>query len=217
MRYFNFTNTIAIDNQAITTVLNLDRPRLALFSNFLSSAECDELIELARPAMQRSHVINPIGEGTMQDSSRTSNGMFFQRQANALVNTIETRISNLLHIPLEHGEGIQILNYHIGGEYKPHHDYFKPNEKGEQPYTKIGGQRMATFLMYLNDVEAGGETIFPTLGVEFMPVKGSALFFYYELEDNEVDIHSLHGGNPVTRGQKWVATKWLRQQPYINK
>ena len=217
MRYFTFSNNINIDNQQIKTVLHLTRPRLALFSNFLSSNECDELIDLARPKMQRSHVINPIGEGTIEDNARTSNGMFFQRQANELVSKIETRISKLLDIPLDHGEGIQILNYHIGGEYKPHHDYFKPNEKGEQPYIKIGGQRIATLLMYLNYVEEGGTTIFPTLGVEFMPIKGSALFFYYELEDNDVDIHSLHGGSPVNIGQKWVATKWLRQNPYYNK
>lgn len=216
MQQFNFVNNINIDNQPIKTVLNLHRPRLSLFNNFLSSHECDELIELARPKMQRSHVINPIGEGTIEDISRTSNGMFFQRQENDLVSNIENRISKLLNIPLEHGEGMQVLNYHIGGEYKPHHDYFKPNEKGEQPYTKIGGQRIATFLMYLNDVAEGGETIFPTLGVEFMPIKGSALFFYYELENNDVDIHSLHGGSPVRIGQKWVATKWLRKNPYYN-
>lgn len=217
MRYFNFTNNINIGNQDIKTVLNLIRPRLALFNNFLSADECDELIELARPKMQRSHVINPIGDGTIEDNARTSNGMFFQRQANDLVSKIEDRIAKLLDIPVDHGEGIQVLNYHIGGEYKPHHDYFKPNEKGEQPHTKIGGQRIATFLMYLNNVEAGGETVFPSLGATFMPIKGSALFFYYELDNNEVDIHSLHGGSPVSAGQKWVATKWLRENPYYKK
>lgn len=213
-----FPNQIKISNEhTIYTALYLKRPYIALFNNFLTHAECDSIIELSKPELKRSHVINPKDDGTMVDDSRTSLGMFFQRCQTDLITTIESRIANLVNIPIQNGEGLQILNYKIGGEYKPHHDYFKPNEKGESPHTKIGGQRVATFIIYLNNVEDGGSTIFPTLGVEFFPIKGSALFFHYQLDNKDLDIHSLHGGTPVIKGEKWIATKWLREGEFTYK
>jgi prolyl 4-hydroxylase len=78
----------------------------------------------------------------------------------------------------------------------------------------MGGQRISTLIMYLNDVPAGGSTVFPEVGLDVLPRKGNALYFAYATEDGQLDRRSLHGGSPVGAGEKWIATKWIRQRPY---
>jgi prolyl 4-hydroxylase len=78
----------------------------------------------------------------------------------------------------------------------------------------IGGQRVSTMVMYLNEVEEGGTTIFPEIGLEVVPKKGSAVYFEYTNSQNQLDRLTLHGGSPVTRGEKWIVTKWMRQRRY---
>lgn len=116
-------------------------------------------------------------------------------------------------MPVNHGEGIQILNYANGGEYKPHFDYLPDNEGGQANMQK-GGQRIITIIMYLNNVITGGATIFPEINLNIYPKKGSALYFSYYSTNGEVDPLTLHGGSPVIVGEKWIATKWIREQPY---
>ena len=81
----------------------------------------------------------------------------------------------------------------------------------------MGGQRIATLIMYLNDVESGGSTIFPDIGLDVLPHKGNAVFFAYSSERGELDNRTLHGGSPVSGGEKWIATKWIRVAPYQQK
>ena len=119
-----------------------------------------------------------------------------------------------MHWPIENGEGIQILHYPVGGEYRPHFDYFPPRDPGSQTHLANGGQRVSTLVMYLNDVEQGGETNFPTLQLSVSPKKGAAAYFEYANSLNQVDPLSLHAGMPVLAGEKWIATKWMRQRRY---
>ena len=135
--------------------------------------------------------------------------MFFHRGENELVKTIETRIAKLVNWPVERGEGLQVLHYKPGAEYKPHYDYFDPAHAGSMTILQRGGQRLGTVLLYLNNPEKGGGTIFPDAGgFEASPRKGNAVFFSYSKP--HPDSKSLHGGSPVIAGEKWVATKWLR-------
>jgi prolyl 4-hydroxylase len=135
--------------------------------------------------------------------------MFFERGEHALIATVEQRIAELLRWPLAHGEGLQILRYRPGAEYRPHHDYFDPAQPGTTRILQRGGQRVGTLVMYLNTPEGGGATTFPEVGLDVAPVRGNALFFSYERP--HASTRTLHGGAPVTAGEKWVATKWLRQ------
>jgi prolyl 4-hydroxylase len=125
-----------------------------------------------------------------------------------LIQKIEQRISDLTGIPVENGEGIQVLRYEKGQQYKPHFDYFPEDKEGSATHIKNGGQRIATFLMYLNTPESGGATIFPDAGLEVHAQEGNALLFRYNTPT--ADSKTLHGGTPVEAGVKWVATKWLR-------
>ena len=187
-------------------------PELVVFSNFLNAAECDALIELSRPRLSRSLTVDTKTGGEEINDSRTSQGMFFERLESVLVQKIEMRIAKLLRWPARNGEGLQVLRYDLGGEYLPHYDYFDPAEAGTTALLKRGGQRVATFIMYLNDVAEGGTTIFPDLQVRVWPERGHAVFFSYT--EPHPSTRTLHGGTPVLAGEKWIATKWLREREF---
>lgn len=198
----------------IQILFGLESPRILLLQNLLTEAECDALIALSRGRMERSPVVNPdTGDENLIDA-RTSMGAMFQVGEHALIERIEARIAAVTGLPADHGEGLQILNYKPGGEYQPHFDFFNPQRPGEARQLRVGGQRVATLVIYLNSPVAGGATAFPKLGLEVAPVKGNAVFFSYRLPDGGLDERTLHAGLPVESGEKWIATKWLREHPY---
>jgi prolyl 4-hydroxylase len=187
-------------------------PRVVVLGDLLSHQECDELIALATPRLARSLTVATKTGGEEVNADRTSNGMFFQRGENELVRRIEERIGRLLGWPVENGEGLQILHYTPGTEYKPHYDYFDPNEPGTPTILRRGGQRVGTVIMYLHEPEKGGGTVFPDVHLEVAPKRGNAVFFSYERP--HPSTRTLHGGAPVIAGEKWIATKWLRERKF---
>ncbi|WP_042887272.1 2OG-Fe(II) oxygenase [Cupriavidus necator] len=198
----------------IPILFRLASPRIRLFQQLLTDEECDALVALSRGRLARSPVVNPdTGDENLIDA-RTSMGAMFQVGEHALIERIEARIAAVTGVPAEHGEGLQILNYKPGGEYQPHFDYFNPQRPGEARQLSVGGQRIATLVIYLNTPEAGGATAFPRVGLEVAPVQGNAVYFSYLLPDGKLDDRTLHAGLPVASGEKWIATKWLRERPY---
>jgi prolyl 4-hydroxylase len=193
----------------VDVLTTLKLPRVVVFGSLLSDDECAGLMALAAPRLVRSETVDNATGGTEVNAARTSDGMFFERGEAPLIAHIEQRIADLLHWPVDHGEGLQVLRYRPGAEYKPHHDYFDPVHPGTESILKRGGQRVASLVMYLNTPQGGGATTFPDVGLEVWPVRGNAVFFSYDRA--HVDTLTLHGGAPVTAGEKWVATKWLRQ------
>lgn len=208
------TPTLEADGHAVQLLAAMERPTLAVFAQLLDARECAALVQAARPRLARSLTVETQTGGEAVNADRTSEGMFFERGESALVRRIEARIAALLHWPVDHGEGLQVLRYGPGAEYKPHYDYFDPHEAGTPAMLRRGGQRIATLVMYLNDVDAGGQTRFPDIGLEVMPQRGSAVYFEYFNQAGEVDPRCLHAGMPVLRGEKWIATKWMRAHPY---
>ena len=196
--------------QVLTT---MKHPRVVVFGGLLSDEECIALMALAAPRLVRSETVDNATGGSEVNAARTSEGMFFERGVHALIRTIEQRIADLLQWPLENGEGLQILRYRPGAEYRPHHDYFDPVHSGTPRILERGGQRVGTLVMYLNTPDGGGATTFPDVGLEVAPVRGNAVFFSYDRA--HVSTKTLHGGAPVTAGEKWVATKWLRQGVFV--
>ena len=193
----------------VQVMFSLDHPRVVLFQNFLSAAECDELIRLSRNRMQASHVIDMDSGNTRADAGRTSSGTAFTRGESPLIERIERRIEALLQWPYERGEALQILRYEVGQEYKPHYDYVDPTQPGAAPFLARGGQRVASLVMYLNTPQDGGGTNFPDVGLEIAAHQGCAVYFSYDRPHPMT--RSRHGGMPVRAGEKWVATKWLRE------
>ncbi|MDB5899685.1 MAG: hypothetical protein JWP41_3287 [Ramlibacter sp.] len=187
-------------------------PRIVVFGNLLSDEECEQLIQFAKPRLARSLTVQTKTGGEEVNEDRTSNGMFFQRAENELVRRIEQRIARLVNWPEENGEGLQILQYGPGAEYKPHYDYFDPNEPGTPTILRRGGQRVGTLVMYLGEPEKGGGTVFPDVHLEVAPKRGNAVFFSYARA--HPSTRTLHGGAPVLQGEKWIATKWLRERRF---
>lgn len=194
-------------------VLSMQRnPRIVVFGGLLADEECEALVDLARPRMARSRTVATKTGGEEINVDRTSDGMFFQRGETELIARIEQRIATLLRWPLVNGEGLQILRYGPGAEYKPHYDYFDPGEPGTPTILRRGGQRVGTLVMYLAEPECGGGTVFPDVQLEVAPKRGNAVFFSYDRP--HPGTRTLHGGSPVLLGEKWIATKWLRQREF---
>lgn len=199
-------------DRQVAVLGNINNPAITILGGLLSDEECDALIEAARPAMKRSGVLDMATGATQVTDVRTSNGMFFQRGQNEVVARVEARLARLCSWPVENGEGIQVLQYGPGAEYRPHYDYFDPREPGTATILKRGGHRVATIVMYLSEPARGGGTVFPDIGLEVGPRRGNAVFFSYDIP--HPDSKTLHGGSPVQEGEKWIATKWLREREF---
>lgn len=197
---------------AAQVVARMAKPCVIVLSGLLTHEECDELVALARPRLSRSETVRLSTGSSEIHQARTSEGMFFGREENPLCARIEQRIAEMFNWPIENGEGLQVLHYSPGAEYKPHYDYFDPEQPGTVPVLKRGGQRVASLVMYLNTPGKGGGTVFPDVEFEVAPIKGNAVFFSYDRP--HPDTRTLHGGSPVIEGEKWVATKWLRERRF---
>jgi prolyl 4-hydroxylase len=206
-------STLRILDREVKLLMTMKHPRVIVLGGFLSDAECDQIVALAGPRMARSETVDNLTGGSEVNVARTSRGMFFERGETGVIDRVEQRIAALLDWPVRNGEGLQVLHYQPGAEYKPHYDYFDPVHPGSASILKRGGQRVGTLLMYLNTPTRGGGTTFPDVGVEVAPIKGNACFFSYDRA--HVNTRSLHGGAPVLEGEKWVATKWLREREFI--
>jgi prolyl 4-hydroxylase len=198
-----------LEDRRVTVLSSMSDPNIVVLGDFLSPEECDGLIEGAKPRMARSLTVETKTGGEELNADRTSNGMFYTRAENELIARIERRLAQLTRWPVENGEGLQILHYRPGAEYKPHYDYFDPKEPGTPTILKRGGQRVATIIMYLHEPDKGGGTTFPDVKLEVAPKRGNAVFFSYNRPHPATK--SLHGGAPVIAGEKWIATKWLRE------
>lgn len=202
-------SSLVVDGHEVQILMSMRNPRVIVFGNMMSHEECDQLMALSRPRLSRSETVVTSTGASEVNVARTSDGMFFGRAENELCARVEARIAALLNWPVENGEGLQVLRYRPGAEYKPHFDYFDPSQPGTPTILKRGGQRVGTVVIYLNTPEGGGGTTFPDVNVEVAPIKGNAVFFSYDRPHPMT--RTLHGGAPVLAGEKWVTTKWMRE------
>lgn len=202
-------------------------PRSFLFPNFMSKDKADHIIALAEKRLHPSGLALKKGdtvEGTK--NIRTSQGTFMGRSddPDGILAWVEDKIAALTGIPASQGEPFNVLRYNLDQHYDSHYDSFNPDDG----YAASKSQRIATVLLYLSDVEDGGETVFllegegglqrlQTIdykacdtGIKIKPRAGDALLFWSAKPDCTLDKYALHGGCPVRQGTKWVATKWLR-------
>ncbi|KGN59607.1 probable prolyl 4-hydroxylase 7 [Cucumis sativus] len=209
-----------------TRVIQLSsKPRAFLYKGFLSAEECQHLINSAKGKLHQSLVAAGTGQ-SVTSKERTSTGMFLHKAQDEIVARIESRIAAWTFLPLDNGEPIQILRYENGQKYEPHFDFFQ-----DPGNIAIGGHRIATILMYLSNVEKGGETVFPNspvklseeekadlsecgkVGYGVRPKLGDALLFFSMNPNVTPDTTSYHGSCPVIEGEKWSATKWIHMLP----
>lgn len=182
-----------------------DCPQVVLRPSFLSRAEVNWLGRFSIGRLQPSMVVDPVTSRLVPNPIRRSEeAIFGVLQEDLVVSAINRRIAAASGMPAENGEPLLILRYKPGGEFRAHSD-------------ALGGvdnQRIATMLLYLNSTYEGGETEFPKLGLRIKGRLGDALFFANVDSQGRPEPAALHAGRPVTRGEKWLATRWIRARGY---
>ena len=209
---FNGPSVLEVDGRRIHVLAQMLHPRIIVFGNVLDGDECDELVATARSRLRPSETFNAVTGHNEPHAARTSQGIHLPIGCTPLCARVEARIAALLDWPQQNGEPLQVLRYGPGAEYKPHYDYFDPDGPGSEAALRHGGQRVASLVMYLNTPRRGGATSFPDAHFEAAAVKGNAVFFAYDRPHPMTG--TLHAGAPVLEGEKWVATRWLRERPF---
>ncbi|MFT3898520.1 MAG: 2OG-Fe(II) oxygenase [Thermomonas sp.] len=195
-----------------------ERPRIAVVDGLLSVDECRLLVAAAQPILGKSMVNDPETGENVANPMRTSSEAGFNPVTEDLaLRVVQLRLAAAAGVDLPNAEHLIVLRYAPGQEYRPHRDYIAPRAlEHDRPET---GNRLRTICVYLNAPEAGGETEFPIAGIRVAPKPGRAVIFdnmaFDSLHpDGRPDPESLHAGLPVVRGEKWLATLWLRQRRY---
>jgi len=178
--------------------------------NFLTPEECQHIIKLAEPNLKRSEVI--AAGGSEVDSIRTSQQAWLNEPDDPVIKKISDLAIEYTGLPTENQEELQVLRYHKGQEYRPHYDACHPDKDSNcKEDIKKGGLRYATVIVYLNDSFEDGGTIFPNRNYTVKPKTGKVAIFYNLKPDNSFPSEkSLHGGEPVKNGTKWMCNFWIR-------
>ncbi len=190
-----------------------DAPRILTLARFLSPEACAWIMDKARPSLDSARVKNAHHGGANVEAIRTNTGAGFSLiDTDLVIQFAHARIAAAIGIPVMHQEPTNVLHYTPGQEYKPHFDFIDPGVAHFARELQSVGQRIVTFLIYLNDDYSGGATAFPRLDWSFKGKTGDALAFW-NVTDNKPDARTLHAGAPTTDGVKWLFSKWVRDRP----
>jgi prolyl 4-hydroxylase len=180
------------------------QPEVRSFDRLFTSAECSYLIERARSLLQPSVIVDPKTGQLRPHPVRTSEGAVFPWVSEDLViHALNRRIAAASGTDVGAGEPLQVLRYSPGQQYHPHLDALPFGDN----------QRIYTMLVYLNDGYGGGETHFTRTGLTFAGRTGDALLFRNSTPSGEPDEMTQHAGLPVVRGEKYLASRWIRERP----
>ena len=190
-------------------------PPIKRYENLFTDAECQQIIEMARPKLKRS----TLGVKTETGNERTSYQAWLHRKALPCLERCSEQVAQVTGLPAANQEKWQILRYEAGQQYTPHFDACSEttdefHDCVDNEKNRGWGKRVYTFFIYLNDVEEGGETYFPLLEKSFKPKKATAIL-WHNLTDDQSKAHpySKHAGMPVKKGVKWAINVWIRQYP----
>lgn len=176
-------------------------PRVVRFPAFLTPAECGHLAAVAAEMLLPAAVLDPATGQRIVHPIRTSHDAAIgPAREDLVVRAINLRIAAATGTRVAQGEALTVLRYTPGQEYRPHLDTLE----------RTANQRIRTAIVYLNQGYGGGETTFPRLGLTVEPGGGDLLVFDTLRSDGTPDPRALHAGRPVTRGAKWIATRWIR-------
>lgn len=194
-------------------------PYILCIYNFITDEEAEFLKKTAQPLLKRSLVVGSEKVG-IDDPSRTSSSAFLNTISSKHITEITKRAANFLNTSAHLVEGLQVVYYKDLQRYDPHFDYFNRSTRAGNDAIGNRGQRVATLLVYLNDTKpnAGGETFFPKVGsgLKIKPQKNMAVFWYNVLSNGQEDEKTLHGGLPITEGEKYAMNIWIREPKLIN-
>lgn len=185
-------------------------PHMLRFYDILSKSEIDAIKAMAKPRLNRATVQNPVTGVLEHAHYRVSKSAWLKDEESPIVRRVSERISAATGLTMKTAEELQIANYGVGGQYEPHYDFARRREKGS--FEKKVGNRIATMLFYLTDIEYGGYTVFLNPKIAATPIQGSAVFWYNLLPSGAGDLNTRHAACPVLTGVKWVANKWIHER-----
>jgi prolyl 4-hydroxylase len=189
-------------------------PKVRALDAFITPAVCDWLIARARSRLTRARVYDPVNREDVIGQTRTNSvANFGLADVELLEVLLQAKISRACGVPMNHMEAPAVLNYEAGEEAANHYDFVNPALPDYAGEIARNGQRVVTFLVYLNDDYEGGETGFPTLGFSHKGRRGQGLYFVNALSDLQPDLRMLHAGRPLTRGAKWLVSQFIRSRP----
>lgn len=190
-----------------------DAPRIRVIDGFASAAECDWVMARAHGRLGPAMVLDQQTGREATHPDRTNKAIELDVPAmDVVIQMLRGRIAAATNLPLPVFEPAQIMHYSVGEEFRPHYDFLTDETAGWAAQLVRFGQRIATFLLYLNDDYEGGETEFPAIGLSYRGRKGDALFFANIEPSGAPDRKTLHAGKPPTRGEKWILSQWIRDR-----
>ncbi|XP_017076155.2 prolyl 4-hydroxylase subunit alpha-1 [Drosophila eugracilis] len=204
---YNFTTTPFLRLAPLKVEKVGLHPSVELYHDVLSPRETAQLIELASVRLRPSSVIGVKAYKRI----RTAKARWINRDLNELTRRILRRIRDMTGLDLTVSEKFQVINYGLGGHYFMHKDYFNRTRARERMF----GDRVATVLFYLTDVDQGGATVFPESGYTIYPRAGTALLWYNLHTNGSCDPSTMHAACPVIVGSKWVMTEWISERRQI--
>uniref|UniRef100_A0A3Q1IFQ1 procollagen-proline 4-dioxygenase n=1 Tax=Anabas testudineus TaxID=64144 RepID=A0A3Q1IFQ1_ANATE len=188
-----------------------DRPRIVRYHDIVTEKEMERVKELAKPRLRRATISNPITGALETAHYRISKSAWLGAFEHPVVDTINQRIEDVTGLDVTTAEDLQVANYGVGGQYEPHFDFGRKDEP--DAFEELGtGNRIATWLLYMSDVQAGGATVFTDVGAAVQPKKGTAVFWYNLHPSGEGDYRTRHAACPVLVGNKWVSNKWIHER-----
>lgn len=209
-RYVHNNDPFLILQPVKEETMHLD-PWLVIYHDVVSDKEINDIKFIATPKLNRATVQNSKTGELETATYRISKSAWLKSTVHPTVARINQRIQAITGLDVETAEELQIANYGLGGHYEPHYDFARKEEK--DAFKSLGtGNRIATFLNYMSDVEAGGATVFPYLGLKLFPKKGSAAFWYNLYRNGDGIYSTRHAACPVLVGVKWVANKWIHER-----
>jgi len=198
-----------------TFVLQVD-PMVAVADDFVSRGDCEHIIELARGVIQRAQVSLDDSAGVIP--GRSGFNCWLRYRDDPVVRKVGERAAELVELPLDHAEALQVIHYDPAQEYRAHYDAYDLALPRGQRCCRFGHQRIVTVLVYLNEVIQGGATGFPNLKISVEPRPGRAVVFN-NVGPALMKPHpgSLHAGMPVLEGEKWACNIWFHARPMKEK
>ena len=180
---------------------------------FVPPAVCDWLVKRAEPLLRPASVYDPETGVPRLERARTNSSVEFDIvNVDVVMMLVRARIAAVTGLPTVAMEPVQVLHYQVGQSFEPHFDVLDPTVEAYARDIAARGQRIATFLLYLNDDYEGGATTFPRVGVEHRGRKGDAMYFANIDAATKPDPLTLHAGAPPLSGTKWVLSQWIRDR-----
>ncbi|XP_076836069.1 prolyl 4-hydroxylase subunit alpha-2 isoform X5 [Brachyhypopomus gauderio] len=186
-----------------------DNPHIVRYLEALSDEEIEKIKELAKPRLARATVRDPKTGVLTTAHYRVSKSAWLEGEEDPVIARVNQRIEDVTGLSVDTAELLQVANYGVGGQYEPHYDF---SRRPFDSNLKVDGNRLATYLNYMSDVEAGGATVFPDFGAAIKPIKGTAVFWYNLFRSGEGDYRTRHAACPVLVGSKWVSNKWFHER-----